>query len=235
MNEKFFSCINKINSVFLLLILICLLGFLCFLVADELITTPQRTAVVQETQEVLEEISEKKVVQGEYLETPRLIEGYYIFPVKPSEEPVGGGGKLSRSSYSRQPVVNMLFVSREGGELRYLFDQPAYIDSFSYADFNGIHKFYKHIFLAALKDRNGDNTLTSADGLSLMISDINGENLKVLSENVLAYDVYESQTLFYTVREGDEDLYFTYDAETQEILHLFTGDRTLSARRFSTP
>ncbi|MBX2841018.1 MAG: hypothetical protein KTR26_04565, partial [Flammeovirgaceae bacterium] len=127
-------------------------------------------------------------------------------------------GKLSFSSdgyYSNQLIINLLFFDKEYNFVRRLLDKKASIGQIEFGK-NLMPKNLKEIdpsiknilYLIAFEDTNEDGLLDSYDDHDLYISDLDGGNLKKITDTV------EVERFYFQNRNSE--IFISYKERTDE-------------------
>jgi hypothetical protein len=85
------------------------------------------------------------------------------------------GGYASGGRYTRETVVNLIFVDAQGARL--LLDRPAYVGSVSWPRPDEPARSWI-VYQISLDDANRDGKLDARDPTSLYVSDLEGRNLR---------------------------------------------------------
>ena len=131
-----------------------------------------------------------------------------------------GSGLSERKQYniseSDGPVVNVAFLPASGAEGHLLFDKPAFVKEVSYPGGSYGHGDSLQTWIsyeAVLTDTNGDGSLDENDERELLVSDLDGNNVRRVLPRGLRLDKYsvrDRKTLVVTAldlskRSADDD------------------------------
>jgi hypothetical protein len=138
----------------------------------------------------------------------------------------------SRIGYkdNKIPLINLLFT-KKGESAHKLFAQDSYIKSFllykttGFSEYSDKLKLEKNIYSVIKDDTNKDNILDSKDREDLYVSDYDGQNLALVTEDIVSYKlVEENQVLISKMLKNQTQLYI-YDVLSKELTLLDTTVR----------
>jgi len=128
---------------------------------------------------------------------------------------------------NKMPLVNLLFT-KEGESARKLFEQDSYIKSFllykttGFSEYSDKLKLEKNIYSVIKDDTNKDKILDAQDREDLYVSDYDGQNLTLVTEDILSYKlIADNQILISKMLKSQTQLYI-YDLLSKELILLDT-------------
>ncbi|WP_223788101.1 hypothetical protein [Marinicella meishanensis] len=138
---------------------------------------------------------------------------------------------FSGASGSSPATVNLLFVAPEN-QSRKLFEQDVFIDEYLLvtqdekqqflASRHGHRSAYgfllsKHVYQIVKADTNQDGFLSDADQKDLFISNLDGRNLKPITDNIHSFEVINDNLLLIKHHNNGQTTYSTYDLTTDRL------------------
>ncbi|WP_444996437.1 hypothetical protein [Aliikangiella sp. IMCC44359] len=109
---------------------------------------------------------------------------------------------LYSGNYIERNTVNLLFVSESGTKLK-LFENDRLITDIQSARFNKDNSYIlnKNLYSVVSQDSNSDGFLNKKDQVDLYVSDYNGQNLKLIFENINELETIGDNKLLVTADE----------------------------------
>jgi hypothetical protein len=241
MKGKIFNFIAKANQVLFFTGMLVFIGFFLVVTYSFLLPSKYEKSKVQIIEQ---EIGKPKVEVVYVKEYVRKIKGIHIFKILANtinSEYINKRSRIdnfssSKRNSNRNELVNIIFVDGSGNRKK-LFKSDHLIKNLTFANFkvddnptNNIRNlrdqdFYldKNIYSVFTKDSNNDGFLSSDDAKSLYLSDYNGENLKLIFDDILRYRVIASNKLLIEMDVGSEVEFYLYDINLMTQIKLNTS------------
>ena len=233
MKTKIYNFITKANQIIffgfaIFMAIIFLLSLIPILNTPQvtIINTKESNSSGTKVQEIIYEKVFSKYIKDTYvieLKSNQILQksrnNFGLTPTLGYSSMIGySGDKLA--------LVNLLFTKR-GESARKLFDKDSYITSFklykirSSKRYNSM-KLEKNIYSVIKDDTNKDNILDSKDREDLYVSDYDGQNLTLVTEDIVSYKLVEdNQVLISKMLKNQTQLYI-YDVLSKELTLLDT-------------
>ncbi|MFN6483431.1 MULTISPECIES: hypothetical protein [unclassified Nostoc] len=150
---------------------------------------------------------------------------YLMIPVTLPEQNPDKGIDLNLSrSYENQrnnPLYNIIFYQKQGGEAHLLLNKKAIITSFDFLEVKAADKPTTRVWLYKIidQDTNTDKKLNSEDATIGYLSDLSGKNLQQITPNntrIISWVVVPSQNAIFLkiLKDSDNDKKFTEEDKT---------------------
>ncbi|MBN3879695.1 MULTISPECIES: hypothetical protein [unclassified Nostoc] len=150
---------------------------------------------------------------------------YLMIPVAIPEQNTDKGIDLSLSrSYENQrnnPLYNIIFSQKQGGEAHLLLNKKAIITSFDLLEVKAADKPTTRVWLYKIidQDTNTDKKLNGEDATIGYLSDLSGKNLQQITPNntrIISWVVVPSQNAIFLkiIKDSDNDKKFTEEDKT---------------------
>ena len=222
-SERWYQSINKFNSwLWTMLVSIAGLGILALIVmgvynlASSLFSSPKPEEVIVQNDEGKPDTS-KSWVYGDIIS----INGSSTVVV-----PLNAVRNRPSATYDSSHRVshNYLFINPLTGENHWLMESSDNIFQ-KRMTIGGYQQDTKaFLYLVTDKDTNGDEVLSDDDEMSLYMSDMNGQGLKMLTTGItewLDYSVTDDKNIIVTYRNNKGTNMATYDTDRFELVKQF--------------
>ncbi|WP_428771362.1 hypothetical protein V1L52_05355 [Treponema sp. HNW] len=135
-------------------------------------------------------------------------------------------------------ILNFYFVPKHTNKSIPLFEQDVMIVFYQFVqeedgNKNGLYTpLPENVYIAALRDTDGDKRLSSKDDTALYVSEYDGSGLKKISDRVFSCEVSGDAEILFCEYENNRCVYKTYNMLSGSIETVFTAAGTEPEKNF---
>ncbi|MGI5174077.1 hypothetical protein H0R92_10840 [Treponema sp. OMZ 840] len=135
-------------------------------------------------------------------------------------------------------ILNFYFVPKYANKSSPLFEQDVMIVFYQFVqeedgNKNGLYTpLPKNVYIAALRDTDGDKKLTFKDDTALYVSEYDGSSLKKISDSVFGCQASGNTEILFCEYENNRCIYKVYNMDDDTVKTVFTAAGTEPEKNF---